>query len=67
MLVLRRTRGESIVIGKNAEIIIKILRDKEGVIFIGIDAPKSVLVDRLETYEKRQKEIPISNLSCSSG
>jgi sRNA-binding carbon storage regulator CsrA len=46
MLVLRRGRGQSIVIGENAEIVIKILNDEMGVISVGIDAPKSVRVDR---------------------
>lgn len=55
MLVLRRTCGQSIVIGKNAEIIIKVLRDEEGTIVIGIDAPKKIPVDRLEVYQKRHK------------
>ncbi|MHB1948751.1 MAG: carbon storage regulator [Gammaproteobacteria bacterium] len=54
MLVLRRTRGQSFVIGKNAEIVVKILNDDNGVISVGIDAPKSIMVDRLEVFEKRQ-------------
>jgi carbon storage regulator len=53
VLVLRRKRGQSIVIGKHAEIIIKVLHDIDGVISIGIKAPKFILVDRLEVYEKR--------------
>lgn len=63
MLVLRRTCGQSFVIGKNAEIKIKILRDENGTISIGIDAPKRVPVDRLEIYEKRQQT---SHKSASS-
>jgi carbon storage regulator len=58
VLVLRRNCGQSIVIGKDAEIIIKILRDEQGVISVGIKAPQSVPVDRFEVYEKRQKIIP---------
>ncbi len=54
MLVLRRSRGQSIVIGKDAKIIVKVLRDEEGVVSIGIKAPKSVLIDRLEIFKKRQ-------------
>lgn len=56
MLVLRRGRGESVVIGKNAEIIIKVLHDKNGVVSLGFKAPKDVSIDRLEVFEKRQKE-----------
>ena len=61
MLVLRRNCGQSIVIGKNAKIIIKILRDENGVVSVGVKAPKSVLVDRLEVYEKRQPFLNPSN------
>lgn len=59
MLVLRRNRGQSIVIGKHAEIIVKVLEDKNGVIRIGINAPKDVNVDRLEVYKQRQKNSDI--------
>lgn len=61
MLVLRRSRGQSIVIGKNANIIVKVLRDEAGVITLGIKAPKSVLVDRLEVYKKRQHNMSSTN------
>lgn len=54
MLVLRRTSGQSIVIGKNAEIVVKILKEDRGIISVGIDAPKAILVDRLEVYKRRQ-------------
>lgn len=57
MLVLRRGRGQSIVIGENAEIIIKILNDEMGVISVGVDAPKSVQVDRYEVYEKKRQSL----------
>lgn len=53
MLVLRRTCGQSIVIGDQAEIIVKVLREENGTISIGIDAPRSMPVDRLEKFEKR--------------
>lgn len=54
MLVLRRSCGQSIVIGAYAEITIKVLREDKGVITLGIQAPRSVQVDRLEIYQKRQ-------------
>jgi carbon storage regulator len=57
MLVLRRIRGESVVIGKNAEIVVKVLGDNNGSISLGFKAPKDVPVDRLEVYENRQKEL----------
>ena len=53
MLVLRRLRGQSIIIGEKGEIIIKILKDENGVISIGITAPKSVPVDRSEIFDKK--------------
>jgi carbon storage regulator CsrA len=54
MLVLRRSRGQSIVIGNNAEIIVKILHEDKGIICVGIEAPKSILVDRMEVFKKRK-------------
>lgn len=57
MLVLRRSCGQSIVIGNNGEIIVKILRDDKGVISLGIEAPKAMRVDRQEIYEKRKLNI----------
>jgi len=55
MLVLRRYCGQSIAIGKNAEIIIKVLRNDNDVITIGVDAPQVVSVERLELIKKRLK------------
>lgn len=63
MLVLRRNCGQSIVIGKRADIIVKVLRDENGIITLGVNAPKSIPVDRLEIYQKRQK---ISNEAIHS-
>jgi carbon storage regulator CsrA len=63
MLVLRRSRGQSIVIDAQTKITVKILREEKGVITLGIDAPKTVIVDRLEVYTKRQANIEASKLS----
>lgn len=63
MLVLRRSRGQSIIIDAHAKITVKILREDNGVISLGIDAPKSVSVDRLEVYLKRQEIQAASALS----
>lgn len=57
MLVLRRSLGQAIVIGERGEILIKILKDEKGIITIGINAPKSILVDRLEVYKRRTKSL----------
>ena len=61
MLVLRRSCGQSIVIGKNAEIIVKILRNENGMVSIGVDAPAILQIDRLEIYEKKLNDLSISN------
>ncbi|EKD72814.1 MAG: hypothetical protein ACD_45C00578G0001 [uncultured bacterium] len=53
MLVLRRTCGQSITIGKHAETIVKVLGCENGIVSIGIDADKDVQVDRLEVFERR--------------
>jgi carbon storage regulator len=63
MLVLRRSRGQSIIIDAHEKITIKVLREDNGVVSLGIDAPKSVSVDRLEVYLKRQANIESSALS----
>ncbi len=52
MLVLRRSSGQTVVIGENAEIIVKVLRNENGVVSIGFDAPTVVQINRLESYEK---------------
>jgi carbon storage regulator CsrA len=61
MLVLRRLSGQAITIGKNAEIIVKVLQNKDGIVSIGVDAPLSVSVDRMEIYKKRLNELPSSD------
>ena len=58
MLVLRRKRGQAIVIHGHEKIIVKVLRDENGVVTLGFDAPRSVNVDREEIYSKRQASIP---------
>lgn len=64
MLVLRRNRGQSIVIDANIKITVKILREENGVVTLGIDAPKSVTVDREEIYLKRQaNDQPIKTIN----
>lgn len=60
MLVLSRKCGESITIGNNAEIVVKILQNQKGQVRIGIDAPMNTSVDRLEIFEKRLKEMLVT-------
>jgi carbon storage regulator len=53
MLVLTRYVGESIIIGTEEEkIIITVLANKHNQLKIGIEAPKSVPVNREEIYQK---------------
>ncbi|MCA1794788.1 MAG: carbon storage regulator CsrA [Desulfobacteraceae bacterium] len=54
MLVLTRKSGDRIKIGK--DIIISILEIEGKNVKIGIDAPKEVVILRLELLEKIQKE-----------
>lgn len=54
MLVLSRKSDQKIVIGDNIEItVVKIDGDK---VRIGIEAPKEIVVDRLEVSKQRKKE-----------
>jgi carbon storage regulator len=60
MLVLTRKLGESIRIGDN--IIVKVVDLDSRHVKLGIDAPRSVSVNREEIYERIQKE----NLAASA-
>ena len=53
MLILARRKEQSIIVGEEVEIkIIEISRDK---VRLGITAPKSIIVDRKEIHEAKQK------------
>ncbi len=54
MLVLSRTRDESIMIGDDVEIIIVDVRGDK--VRLGITAPKSIPVHRREIYDAIQRE-----------
>ena len=58
MLVLTRKTNEEIVIGDNIRI--TIVEVAPGRVKIGVDAPKSVRVDRAEVHEKKQQEAAAS-------
>jgi carbon storage regulator CsrA len=60
MLLLQRRRGQSVVIGRHAEIKVKIIEEKDGNITLGIEAPKAVSIDREEMYKKRMTEFSLS-------
>ncbi len=50
MLILTRKTGETITIGDNIQI--QVLSIKGGQVRIGIDAPREVLVNREEVFER---------------
>ena len=52
MLVLNRETGQSIVIGDNAEIKIKILKNDGCFVRVGIEAPKHIPIRRDELLRK---------------
>jgi len=54
MLILTRRIGETVVIGEN--VTVTILGIKGNQIRVGIDAPKSVSVHRLEIVERNRAE-----------
>jgi len=54
MLVLTRKLGETIVIGGNVRV--EILKVSAGQVSIGIDAPRSVTVDREEIHARKERE-----------
>jgi len=50
MLILTRKTGETITVGDNIQI--QVLSVKGGQVRIGIDAPREVLVNREEVFER---------------
>jgi carbon storage regulator len=58
MLVLKRTVGRSIIINVNGvKIRVIITRQNETGVWIGIDAPREVVVDREEVYARRVRHV----------
>ena len=55
MLVLSRYRDEEIIIGKNAEIVIKVIEVRGDKVRIGIEAPPDVPVDRAEVRQAKSE------------
>lgn len=54
MLVIARKDGQSVLIGDDIEI--KILKQFDGTVKLGIEAPKDKLILRKELYEEVGKE-----------
>lgn len=63
MLILTRRPGEAILIGDNIEILVKEIGRNH--VRLGINAPKSVTIRRLETLENSD-ESPPQDLETSS-
>jgi carbon storage regulator len=62
MLVLTRRIGERIVI--DGVISITVVSIKGDKVRLGVDAPSSIRVDRLEVHERRQASRPEGGVSC---
>ena len=60
MLVLTRRIGEQIVIDDN--IIVTIIAVEGGKVRVGIQAPRSVTVDRAEVHQRKQEQ-PVESSS----
>lgn len=54
MLVLSRTKNETIIIDNNIEVTIVSIRG--GTVQIGIKAPKHISIDRKEIRDRKDKE-----------
>ncbi|MCT4663305.1 MAG: carbon storage regulator CsrA [Tissierellales bacterium] len=54
MLVLSRKKNESIMIGKDIEIVVSEIED--GKVKLGIKAPKDIEIHRKEIFEEIQEE-----------
>ncbi len=57
MLVLSRKTGESIYIGRNRSIIVKVLTNDGQNVRIGLEAPKGVLINRQELSGNMQYDV----------
>lgn len=57
MLILTRRVGESIMIGENIVVTVMQVDGRGGgTVRVGVAAPKGIIVDREEIYERRKRE-----------
>ena len=63
MLILTRRVGESVVIG--TEVTVTVLRVKGNQVRLGVDAPKSVSVQREEIFHRIKRESSESESTSS--
>ncbi|MHC4396394.1 MAG: carbon storage regulator CsrA [Planctomycetota bacterium] len=59
MLVLSRSKNESIMVGENVEVVIIDVRGDK--VRLGITAPRDIPVHRREIYEAIQREKKVKN------
>jgi carbon storage regulator CsrA len=57
MLILRRKRGQAVVIHGQVKIIVKVLRQENGEVTLGFEAPVNMSVDREEVYLKKEVKL----------
>jgi carbon storage regulator len=62
MLVLSRRVGEEIVIGEQIRLIVLAIKGSQ--VRLGISAPASVVVDRLEVHACRSLETMLREVGC---
>ena len=56
MLILTRKINQSVIIGKDADVVISVLDSREGYVRLGFDAPREILIYREEILKKIQEE-----------
>lgn len=65
MLVLSRKKSETIIIGGSAmqtpEVRIVVLEISNGVVKLGIEAPRSVAVHRMEVWDRKLEKLTAMN------
>ena len=66
MLVLTRSIGDRLIIGKDGDIVLNVLDIRGNQVRIGIDAPKDVPVHREEIYQKIKDETVPAEKSTSN-
>ncbi len=65
MLILTRRLGETVCIGDN--VMVTVLAIKGNQVRIGINAPRSVVVDREEIFERKRSESASRHLDAAGG
>ena len=56
MLILTRKINQSVIIGKDADVVISVLDSREGYVRLGFEASREILIYREEILKKIQEE-----------